>query len=234
MDMFKTILITGTSRGIGFYLAEYYLSKGYSVIGTSRGESNIINKNYRHFSLDVSNEVDVKNCFKIVKNIFGTIDVLINNAGIASLNHTLLTPLNTVDKIFNTNFKGTFLFSREASKMMQKRKSGRIINFSTVAVPLNLEGEAIYASSKSAVETLTRIMSKELGSSGITINSIAPCPIETDLIKAVSKDKISKLLEAQAINRFGKFEDISNVIDFFIKDESNFVTGQTIYLGGIS
>jgi 3-oxoacyl-[acyl-carrier protein] reductase len=116
---------------------------------------------------------------------------------------------------------------------MQKQKYGRIVNFTTVAVPLNLEGEAIYAASKSAVETLTRIMAKELGGFGITVNSIGPCPIETNLIKTVPKEKIQKLLDQQAIKRYGEFEDISNVIDFFIKPESSFVTGQVIYLGGI-
>ena len=116
---------------------------------------------------------------------------------------------------------------------MQKNKFGRIINFSTVAVPLNLEGEAIYASSKCAVEQFTKIFSKEVSSMGVTVNLIGPTPIQTDLIKAVPKVKIDDLLEQQAIKRLGEFEDVINVIDFYIKKESNFITGQTIYLGGV-
>ena len=116
---------------------------------------------------------------------------------------------------------------------MQKNKFGRIINFSTVAVPLNLEGEAIYAASKAAVASLTKILAKEFASFGITVNAIGPTPIKTDLIKSVPDEKIKKLINAQAIKRFGSFQDTVNVIDFFINEKSDFITGQIIYLGGI-
>ena len=117
--------------------------------------------------------------------------------------------------------------------MMRKKTKGRIINFSTVASPLNLEGEAIYASSKAAVQKFTQIAAKEFAPFNITVNCIGPTPIKTDLIKAVPKDKIDLLLNSQAIKRLGLKEDVLNVIDFFISNKSNFITGQTIYLGGI-
>ncbi len=232
-DSNRVILITGTRKGIGYQLVQYYLSKNYFVIGCSRSESTLQHKNYKHYLLDVSNEEQVVKMFKDIRNNFGKLDVLINNAGMASLNHTLLTPVSTVKKLFETNFLGTFLCSRQAVKLMQKNKFGRIINFSTVAVPLNLEGEAIYASSKCAVEQFTKIFAKEVSSLGVTVNLIGPTPIQTDLIKAVPKIKIDELLAQQAIKRMGEFEDVINVIDFFIKNESNFLTGQTIYLGGV-
>ena len=116
---------------------------------------------------------------------------------------------------------------------MAAKKNGRIINFSTVAVPLNLEGEAIYASSKAAIVSLTKILAKELASFNITVNAIGPTPIETDLIKNIPQNKIDDLLKKQAINRFGNFKDVHNVIDFFLKKESDFVTGQIVYLGGL-
>ena len=116
---------------------------------------------------------------------------------------------------------------------MIKNKFGRIINFSTVAVPLDLEGEMIYASTKSSIEKMSKIMSKELSSFNITVNTIGPTPVETDLIKVVPKDKVAEILQKQAISRFGKFEDIENVINFFINEKSSFITGQTIYLGGL-
>ena len=171
--------------------------------------------------------------FNEIRNNHGSIDVLINNAGVASMNHSLLTELETVEKILDTNLIGTFLFCREGAKIMQKNKSGRIINFSTVAVPLNLEGEAIYAASKAAVASLTKILAKEFASFGITVNAIGPTPIKTDLIKSVPHEKIKKLINAQAIKRFGSFQDTVNVIDFFINEKSDFITGQIIYLGGI-
>lgn len=227
------ILITGTRKGIGNQLAKYYLENGHVVVGCSRSQSDLEHSNYSHYCLDVSNEQQVTDLFVTIRKKFGRLDVLINNAGMASLNHTLLTPLSTVTKLFNTNFLGTFLFSRQAVKLMQKNKFGRIVNFSTVAVPLNLEGEAIYASSKSAIEQFTKVFSKEVASMGITVNTIGPTPTETDLIKAVPKNKIDELLTQQAIKRLGNFDDIINVIDFYINKNSNYITGQTIYLGGV-
>ena len=233
MSMNKHILITGTSKGIGKYLAEYYLKKGNMVIGCSRGEIDFKKNNYKHFSLSINNEASVKKMFNEIRKDFGKIDILINNAGIASMNHSLLTSIETVEKILNTNLVGTFLFCRESAKIMQKNKFGRIINFSTVAVPLHLEGEAIYAASKAGVVSLTKILAKEFANFGITVNGIGPTPIKTDLIKSVPDDKIKKLIGHQAIKRFGRFEDVVNVINFFIKRNSDFITGQTIYLGGI-
>ena len=133
----------------------------------------------------------------------------------------------------NTNAKGTFIFSREAFKLMKKNKYGRIVNFATVATPLKLDGEAIYAASKAAIITLTQIMAKEFAGEGITVNAIGPTPVQTDLIKNVPAEKIHRLLNLQSIHRFGEFKDIANVIDFYLNKESDFITGQVIYLGGI-
>ena len=171
---------------------------------------------------------------RAIKKEFKKIDILINNAGIASMNHILTTSNESISKLFNTNFLGTFLFTREVAKVMMKEKYGRVINFSTIAKPLRLEGEAVYSASKAAIESLTQTSSKELNSFNITVNAIGPTPIETDLIKAVPKDKIEDLLNKQTIKRFGTFEDIINVIDFFIDDRSSFITGQIIYLGGVN
>jgi 3-oxoacyl-[acyl-carrier protein] reductase len=146
----------------------------------------------------------------------------------------LLTPLATVQNIFSTNVFGTFNFCREVAKVMLRAKRGRIVNFATVATPLRLEGEAAYAASKAAVESFTRIMAKEVASYGITVNAIGPTPVATDLIKGVSKAKMQALLNTQAIKRLGSFEDVANATDFFLREESDFVTGQVLFLGGVS
>ncbi len=231
--MSKTILITGSRKGIGRFLVEYYLNKNYNVIGCSRTSSDLVHKNYLHIEGDVSIEKDVINIVKLGFKKFNSIDILINNAGKASLNHFLLTPAKTLKEIFEVNFNGSFYFSRQCSKIMMKKKFGRIITFSTIAVPLNLEGELVYSSSKSAIEKMSKIMAKELSKFNITVNTIGPTPIDTDLIKVVPRDKVTEILNQQTIKRFGKFDDIANVIDFFIDDNSSFITGQKIYLGGL-
>lgn len=223
-----TFVITGTSRGIGKELAEYYLRMGNIVVGISRSYSGIEHENFKEFQSCVSDEIKIP---QILNNV-GEVDVLINNAGVASMNHTLLTPMESVIDIMDTNFVGTFLLSKECAKKM--KNGGRIINFTTVAYPLNLEGEAIYSASKAAIESLTRTMAYELAPFGITVNAVGPNPIKTDLIKSVPQEKLQAVINRQAIKRYGTSLDIANVIDFFVKPESNFITGQTIYLGGIS
>ncbi len=231
--MNKVIVITGSRQGIGRYLAEYYLNKGFVVIGCDLFETDLEHLNYEHFCLDVANENEVKKMVSKIAKKYKRIDYLVNNAGIASMNHSLLTPLSTVEKVFRTNVFGTFLFCREVAKVMIKNKFGRIINFSSVAVPLDLEGEAIYAASKSAIEKLTTILSKEFGKNGITVNAIGPSPIRTALLKNVNETKLNDLLKQQAISKFGSFEDVANVIDFYISEKSDMITGQIIYLGGV-
>jgi 3-oxoacyl-[acyl-carrier protein] reductase len=229
----RVTLITGTSRGIGRFLAEHYLAKGETVVGCSRSSSDLKHSNYKHFELDVTDEEKCALLFRFVSKKLGRLDHLINNAGIAAMNHMLLTPLSTVYRVLNTNVVGTFLFCREAARIMQRQKYGRIVNFSTVARPLNLEGEAIYAASKAAVESLTAILARELGSFGVTVNAIGPTPIDTDLTKNVPAEKIDQLVKRQAIKRRGTFEDVANVIDFYLSEKSSFISGQVLYLGGI-
>lgn len=243
--MSKIIVITGTRKGIGKDLSEYYLEQGNIVCGCSRGEGSIKHTNYRHFELDVSDEIAVVAMIKAVKKEFEKIDVLLNNAGIASMNHILTTPYKTMQNIFSTNVFGSFLFLREVAKVMvqdskKHRKDYkdimpyRIVNFSTIATPLRLEGEAIYAASKATLVNLTQVVAKELSEFGITLNAIGPTPVKTDLIKNVPKAKMDSLLNQQAIKRFGNFEDVLNVIEFFLDERSNFVTGQIVYLGGVN
>jgi len=227
------MLITGTSRGIGSHLAEYYSHKGIQVLGCSRQKSVFHHLNYRHYCLDVSQESDVINMFADIRTIYGRLDILINNAGIAAMNHILVTPMDTVRRIFETNVIASFLFCREAAKIMQKNRFGRIVNFATVATPLRLEGEAAYASSKAAIVSLTQILARELAQHGITVNAVGPTPIKTDLIRSVPEEKMNSLIIRQAIKRYGEFKDVTNVIDFFIRPETEFVTGEVIYLGGL-
>jgi 3-oxoacyl-[acyl-carrier protein] reductase len=232
--MNEVFLITGTRKGIGKALAIHYLEKGNLVVGCSRNESSIEHPNYEHFALNVADEQSVVKMVRQISKKHKRIDVLINNAGVALMNHIVLTALTSTKNIFDTNFGGTFLLTREASKIMIKNNYGRIINFTTVAVPMQLAGEAAYASSKAAIETFTKISAKELGQYNITVNAIGPSPVYTDLIKLVPKNKIDELINHQTIKRFGEISDVLQVADFFVDKNSSFITGQIIYLGGIS
>ncbi|HSH08898.1 MAG TPA: SDR family oxidoreductase [Oceanipulchritudo sp.] len=227
------VLITGTSKGIGAYLARHYLDKGWQVAGCSRGEATVEHENYHHTSLDVGDEQAVTAMVRECGKRYGRIDALLNNAGIASMNAALLTPGRSLEAVFRTNCFGAFYFARETAKLMLKQEAGRIVFFTTVARPLRLEGEIAYAASKAAVESITQILSRELAPSGITVNAVGPTPVQTDLIRGVSEEAIGRLLERQAIRRLGEFSDVANVVDFFIRPESCFVTGQILYLGGV-
>ncbi len=226
------ILITGARKGIGRSLVQHYLAGGWRVVGCSRQPADFTAEGYLHYCADVRDEAAVRQLLAEARARFGGLRALINNAGVAAMNHALLTPVSAVKDILETNVLGTFLLCREAAKLLRATPHARIVNLSTVAVPLRLEGEAVYAASKAAVEMLTRVLARELAPLGITCNAVGPTPIETDLIRGVPPSKIERLVASQAIRRLGRPADVANVIDFFLRPESDFVTGQVVYLGG--
>lgn len=225
-------LVTGSRTGIGRYVAEQLVAVGYHVVGCSRQPADWALEGYSHLEADVADEAQVKALLTSIRRKYKRLDVTFNNAGVASMNHSLLMPAATLERIMSINVRGTFLVSRESAKLMRQRKWGRIVNLSTVAVPLRLEGEAAYVASKSAVEGLTRVMSRELVDLGITVNAIGPGPIETDLIRSVPKAAMQSLFSRLPIHSMGKPEDVFHVLQFLIDRKSDCITGQVIYLGG--
>lgn len=227
------MLITGSRKGIGEFLSRYYIEKGWQVIGCSRGPASWVHPRYEHQQLDITDESAVISLFSSIRRNHGRLDAALNNAGIASMNHFTLTPAETVNRIFSTNVTGTFIVAREAARLMILQKSGRIVNFSSVAYPLNLQGESVYAASKAAVESLTKTMAGELAAWNITVNAIGPTPIETDLIRGVPAEKMESLLARLPARKAGTMEQVSHVIDFFLSPASECITGQILYLGGV-
>jgi 3-oxoacyl-[acyl-carrier protein] reductase len=225
-------LVTGTRTGIGRYVAKQLVAAGYRVVGCSRQPADWKLEGYAHFQADVSDESQVKALLANIRGDYKRLDITFNNAGVASMNHSLLMPAATLDRIMSVNVRGTFLVSRESAKLMRQKRWGRIVNLSTVAVPLSLEGEAAYVASKSAVEGLTRVMSREFAELGITVNAIGPGPIETELIRNVPKEAIESLLSRLPIHRMCRAEDVFHVLQFLIDRKSDSITGQVIYLGG--
>ena len=228
--MAKIAVITGASSGISKETTLALLNNGYKVYGISRTITDIEHSEFVWIEADFHETASFS---KIGISIFEDhIDALINNAGSAAMNHAILTPASVMESLVRTNYLGTFLCCREAARLMQKT-GGRIVNFTTVAVALSLEGEAAYAASKGAVETLTRVLAREFAAYGITVNAVGPTPVATDLIAKVPAEKIQRIVERQAIHRIGTCEDVINVMDFFLSPASSFVTGQVLYLGGV-
>lgn len=225
-------LVTGARKGIGRYLAEHLLHQGYVVVGCSRKPAGWAADGVVHHEVDVAEEKQVLGLIRWIGRTYGRLDVVINNAGVASMNHVLLTPLSTLEKALRINVAGTFLVSREAAKLMRKRKFGRIVNFSSAVVPLRLAGEAVYIASKAAVEALSQTMAREIAELGITVNVVAPGPTATDMIRGVPAAKLEKTLQSFAIPRLTTLEEIASAVDFLLRPESGAVTGQVIRLNG--
>jgi 3-oxoacyl-[acyl-carrier protein] reductase len=225
-------LVTGSRKGIGRFLAEHLLARGYLVEGCSRKPAGWSAPGYTHHAADVGDEAQVHEMFRAIAHRHARLDALINNAAVATMNLAMLTPLETVEKILRTNVAGAFLASREAAKLMRKRKYGRIVSITSAVVPLRLAGEAIYVASKSAVEALSQVLAQEVAGIGVTVNVVGPGPTETDMIRGVPREKIEKTLGAFSIPRLTTMEDIANAVDFFLRPESAAVTGQVLYLNG--
>ncbi len=224
--------ITGTRKGLGRALVQHYVGLGHEVGGCSRDAVGWELDGYVHYRADVADEGAMHAALSDVWQRFGRLDHLINNAGIASMNHSLLTPVSTFERILRTNVVGTFLASREAAKLMKRRSFGRIVNVSSVAVPLKVAGEGPYVAAKAAINSLTHVLARELADFGITVNTVGPTPVDTDLIRGIPGNKLDELIALQAIPRMGTPKDVANAIDFFLRQESDFITGQTLYLGG--
>jgi 3-oxoacyl-[acyl-carrier protein] reductase len=229
----RCILVTGSSRGIGAGLVHHYLEQGDRVAGCARGAAPIDHERYLHLSTDVADEAGVRAAFRELRVRWGRLDAIINNAGIGRMNPMALTPFDTARQIIETNFLGTFLCTHAATRLLRHSNAGRIVNLSTVAVPLRLDGESVYAASKSAVETFTRIVARELAPFGITCNAVGPGPVRTHLTESVPASVMDALIRRQAIAKWTELADVFNVVDFFLRPESAMITGQVVYLGGV-
>lgn len=227
------ILITGASRGIGHSLCRHYLERGHQVAGFSRSGSSLTHENYRDYQGNVSSDGDVQDLIRQLRSEWKSLDVLINNAGIARMIPFALTPPQTAQEVMEVNYLGTFTVTHAAIRLLRQSKCASVVNLSSIAVPLRLEGEISYAAAKAAVEEFTKIAARELASFDITCNAVGPSPIQTDLIRNVAPEKIQGLLARQAISRMATCDDVANVIDFFIDENSRMLTGQVIYLGGV-
>ncbi|MEZ4469975.1 MAG: SDR family oxidoreductase [bacterium] len=229
----QTVLITGASRGIGAHLVDYFRARGAWVAACARSIEPGEHPQGMASVVDVTDEAAVRAWVREVYERRGQLDVMINNAGAATMNHCLLTPVSAIRDIVELNCLAAFTGAREAAKRMRKRGYGRIINLTTVAVPMRLEGEMAYAASKGALETMTRVMARELAPLGITCNLVGPCPVDTDLIRGVPKAKMDALVASLPMRSMATLEDVAWAVEAFARPEARHLTGQVLYLGGV-
>lgn len=231
----KSIIVTGSRRGVGHSIAEYMLAQGGRVFGFSRGESTISHSNYAHYSLDVGNAKDVQSAFFKISKETDAVDIVINNAAVLTSQYALIMPAVNAQAMVDTNLLGTFFVSREAAKIMKKSKrGGRIINIGSMAASLEPIGDSIYAACKAGVSTLANVMAKEFGSFGVTCNTLGITAIDSDMLAQLPREKIDQIIQSLPIPRYATIDDILNVINFFASERSSYITAQTVFLGGIN
>jgi len=238
----KTAIITGASKGIGAETAKRLNELNYNLVlnyksSTSLMEeliSNLTNKDTKNVIVkcDVSDYEDAKKLIDEAYDNFGTVDVLINNAGITKDNILPLMTEEEFDMVVDTNLKGTFNCCRHIAKRMIKQKQGRIINISSVSGLAGNGGQVNYSASKAGIIGMTKSMAKELGKKNILVNAVAPGFIKTEMTDRIPEDIKAEMMKNIPLQRLGQPSDIADCIEFLISDKASYITGQVISVNG--
>lgn len=238
----KTAIITGASRGIGKATAKLFAENGYNVVicynrsdhCAEELERELKNKGFRALSIkvDVALDSDIKELFEKTYNTFGSVDVLVNNAGVSSYNLLHDVSNDEFDLMTSVNFGGAFKTCREAIPYMLKSHHGSIVNVSSVWGVSGASCEAVYSATKAAVIGLTKALSKELGPSGIRVNCVAPGVIDTDMNSHHTEETMASLANEASLCRIGKPEEVAEAIYFLASEKSSFITGQVLTVDG--
>ncbi len=225
----KTVLITGSSRGIGEGITTHFLFHGAQVIGVAtKGYESL---NYKCYPIELTSPSSVDYIMAMIKKDHPTIDILINNAAVLTSQYAVKMKIENAMDMVNVNLLAPFLIARESVKLMGN--GGQIVNISSMAVPLEPMGDSMYAACKAGLNKMSNIMAKEFAGFGITVNTLGISAIDTDMSRQLNKEKLDKVVAGLPIPRYATMDDITNVIDFFCSPKSNYITAQTIYLGGI-
>ncbi|MCI8777353.1 MAG: 3-oxoacyl-[acyl-carrier-protein] reductase [Oscillospiraceae bacterium] len=236
-------IITGSARGIGAAIALRLAQDGYDIalndISEKMFENNDIVEKIRetgaqceYFIADVSDHGQCENLIKTVKEKFGTIDVLVNNAGITRDALMMRTTEENYDLVISVNQKSVFNMMKFAGTVMMRQKKGRIVNLASVAGLYGNPGQINYSASKAAIIGMTKTAAKELGARGVTVNAVAPGFIKTPMTDALTEEQRNKMLALIAMKRYGLPEEIAGVVSFLASDDASYVTGQVIEISG--
>ncbi|HQV24494.1 MAG TPA: 3-oxoacyl-ACP reductase FabG [Acinetobacter sp.] len=234
----KVALVTGASRGIGAAIAQRLIQDGFFVVGTATSESGAekIVENYAEngtgMVLDVRDGDSIDALVSEIEQKYGSVLILINNAGITKDNLLLRMSEDDWDDILNIHLKAVYRLSKRVLKGMTKARFGRIINISSVVAHLANPGQANYSAAKAGIEAFSRSLAKEMGSRQITVNSIAPGFIATEMTEQLSEDVRKKMSDQVALNRLGEPQDIANAVSFLASDQASYITGTVLHVNG--
>ena len=234
-------LITGASRGIGKAIAMELAARGITIIGTAttQGGADQISEylklkkaNGIGMELDVSERESIERLFSEISERFKEPTILVNNAGITKDNLLMRMKEDEWQSVIDTNLGSMFGVTKLCLRAMTKARWGRVVNISSVVGSSGNPGQTNYAASKAGIEGFTRSLAKEIGSRGITVNSVAPGFIETDMTSTLEGEQVQKLLSQVPLRRLGKPEEIASMVGFLVSEEASYITGETIHVNG--
>jgi 3-oxoacyl-[acyl-carrier protein] reductase len=231
----KIAIVTGATRGIGQAISLALKSSGIKVIGTATTKKGVEDINAAGFIgalLNLTESNSVETFWSEIKEQYQTINILVNNAGITRDNLLLRMKEEEWHEVLNVHLTGAYRMCKMASKYMIKNKWGRIVNISSTSASLGNAGQANYSAAKAGLEALTRTMAREFGSRNITSNVVAPGFISTDMTSYLTEEERLDLLRQIPLERFGKPDEVAELVNYLISEEASYITGQTIHLNG--
>ena len=234
----KKVLVTGASGGIGKAIAMQLSSSGADLCLTGRNKSElenlqkIIGRNCQIIISDLSNSEGINNLADQAQEIMGQIDILVNNAGITKDNLFMRMSEDDWNEVININLNSIFKLTKQLIKGMIKRRYGRIINITSVIGVAGGAGQSNYSASKAGIIAMSKSLAQEVGSRSVTVNSIAPGFIETNMTAELSDDRKEDILRSISVGRLGKPDDIAGAVCFLASDKASYITGQTIHING--
>jgi len=234
----KNVLITGATGGIGFSLVDAFYSNEFNLFVTGSNNEKLQSikskypKNLEICVCDLSKEEEINELMKKAEKYFGSVDILINNAGITKDNLFLRINNEDWNQVMNINLNANFLITKIAIKGMVKKKWGRVINISSDAAKIGNPGQTNYVASKSALEGFSRSLATEVAARNITVNCISPGFINTNMLDSIEQDRLESMTKNIPCGRVGEPKDVANAVFFLASEESSYITGQVIHVNG--